>query len=261
MKIVVFGGTGRIGARLVANLRQEDCRVYRASRCDGIDLVTGAGLTRVLEGAEVVIDVSGPSTLTGMGPLRFFEASSRNLVATGRSAGVKHHIALSIVGVDRLSDIDYFRAKMLQEAMIAGSGLGFTIVRSTQFFEFVRDVVQDGTARDIPIAPARVQPIAAQDVANALADMTFTEPRGGPIEIAGPEQMRLDDVASEIATAFEDNRRVVADPHARYFGALLEERSLLPGPHAFLGTLRFDDWLRHSLQPARVAHLPPSGTV
>ena len=250
MKIVVIGGSGRIGTKLVANLRQEDCRVFEASRRDGVDTVTGAGLERALEDAQIVVDVSNSPTLTGEAPLRFFEASGRNLLAAGRAAGVRHHIALSIVGVDRLASIDYFRAKMLQEGLIVESGIPFTIVRSTQFFEFIRDVVQDGTAREIPISPALVQPIAGEDVADALADATFGDARNAWIEIAGPEQWRLDAVATEIATAFEDNRRVVADVHARYFGAELEERSLLPGPEAYIGSLRFEDWLRESLQPA-----------
>ncbi|TGX55734.1 SDR family oxidoreductase [Sphingomonas gei] len=249
MKIVVIGGSGRIGTKLVANLRQEDCRVFEASRRDGVDTVSGAGLAQVLEDTDIVVDVSNSPTLTGEAPLRFFEASGRNLMAAGRAAGVRHHIALSIVGSDRLAAIDYFRAKQLQEAMIEASGIPYTIVRSTQFFEFIRDVVQDGTTRDIPISPALVQPIAGEDVADALADATFGDPRNGRIEIAGPEQFHLDWVAAEIATALEDNRRVVADVHARYFGAELQERSLLPGPDAYLASSRFEDWLREELQP------------
>lgn len=249
MKIVVIGGSGRIGTKLVANLRQEDCRVFDASRRDGVDTVSGGGLDRAPADAEIVVDVSNASTLTGDAPLRFFEASGRNLIAAGRAAGVRHHIVLSIVGVDRLADIDYFRGKRVQEALVAESGIPYTIVRSTQFFEFIRDVVQDGTAREIPISPALVQPIAGEDVADALADAALGDPRGGRIEIAGPEQFGLDAVAAEIATAFEDNRSVVTDVHARYFGAELEARSLLPGPGAYLGTLRFEDWLRDSLRP------------
>lgn len=249
MKIVVIGSSGRIGSKLVANLRQEDCRVFEASRREGVDTETGAGLERALEDATTVVDVSSTLHLTGDAPLRFFERSGRNLMAMGRAAGVRHHIALSIVGVDRLALIDYFRAKKIQEAMIEASGIPYTIVRSTQFFEFIRDVVQDGDARTIPISPALVQPIASYDVAAALADATFGDPRGDKIEIAGPEQLRLDLVATEIATAFEDGRRVVPDIHARYFGAELQERSLLPGPDAFIAPSKFDDWFRESLQP------------
>lgn len=259
MKIVVIGGSGRIGSQLVMNLRQEDCRVFEASRREGVDTETGAGLERALEDASIVVDVSNTLQITGEAPLRFFERSGRNLMAMGRAAGVRHHIALSIVGVDRLATIDYFRAKKIQEAMIEASGIPYTIVRSTQFFEFVRDVVQDGGAREIPISPALVQPIAGSDVADALADATFAYPRGDSIEIAGPEQLRLDSIATEIATAFEDGRRVVPDVRARYFGAELEERSLLPGPDAFIARRRFDDWFRESLQPrwARLRSVGP----
>ena len=249
MKIVVMGGSGRIGTELVRNLRQEDCRVFGASRRSGVDTVSGDGLVQALAEADVVVDVTQSPSLDGPDALRFFETSGRNLLFAGRAAGVRHHIALSIVGVDGLVDIDYFRAKKLQEDLIHASGVPFTIVRSTQFFEFIRDVVQDGGERDIPISPALVQPIAAEDVADMLADAVFSDPFNSPIEIAGPEQFRMDQVATEIATAFEDTRRVVADMHARYFGAELEERSLLPGPNARIGTHRFDDWLRHSLRP------------
>lgn len=252
MKIVVIGGSGRIGERLVRNLRQEDLRVFEASPSYGVDAVTGAGLTQIFKDAEIVVDVSNSPSLDGPSALRFFEAAGRNLVAAGRAAGVRHHAVLSIVGVDGLAGSDYFRAKQIQEELVRASGMPFTIVRSTQFFEFIADVVQDGTARDIPISPALVQPIAGEDVADTLADAVFSDPFNAAIEVAGPEQFRMDAVATEIATAHEDSRRVVADVHARYFGAELAERSLLPGPAARLGTLRFDDWLRDSLQPKHI---------
>lgn len=250
MKIVVVGGSGRVGSKLVDDLRQVDCRVFAASPTYGVDTVTGRGLGEALAEADVVVDVTNTPSLDGDAPLRFFEASGRNLLAAARAAGVRRHIALSIIGADGLQTSPYFRAKKIQEEMIAASGLPFTIVRSTQFFEFIRDVVQAGTAREIPISPALVQPIAVEDVADTLADAVFGDPVGGMIEVAGPEQFRMDAVATEIATAFEDIRRVVADRHARYFGAELEERSLLPGPDARIAALRFDDWLRRSLQPA-----------
>jgi len=250
VKIVVVGGSGRVGSKLVDDLRQVDCRVFAASPTYGVDTVTGRGLAEALAEAEVVVDVTNAPQLDGEAPLRFFEASGRNLLAAARAAGVRHHIALSIVGTDRLQASPYFRAKKIQEEMIAASGIPFTIVRSTQFFEFIRDVVQAGTEREIPISPALVQPIAVEDVADTLGDAVFGDPAGGMIEAAGPEQFGMDAVATEIATAFEDTRRVVADRHARYFGAELEERSLLPGPGARIAGLRFDDWLRRSLQPA-----------
>jgi uncharacterized protein YbjT (DUF2867 family) len=251
MKIVVIGGSGRIGEKLVRNLRQEDLRVFEASPTFGVDTVTGIGLAEALDGAEIVVDVSNSPSLDGAAALRFFETSGRNLLAAGRAAGVRHHIALSIVGLDGLIASDYFRAKKIQEDLVASSGIPFTILRSTQFFEFISDVVQEGTASEIPISPALVQPIAGEDVADALADAVFSEPSDAILEVAGPECFRLDEVATEIATAHEDGRRVVPDVHARYFGAELGERSLLPGPDALIASLKFEDWLRDSLQPRR----------
>ncbi len=252
MKIVVAGGSGRVGSKLVDDLRQVDCRVLAASPTYGVDTVTGTGLAEALADAEVVVDVTNSPSLDGEAALRFFETSGRNLLAAARGAGVRHHIALSIVGTDGLQASPYFRAKKMQEEMIAASGIPFTIVRSTQFFEFIRDVVQAGSVSEIPISPALVQPIAVEDVADTLADAVFGDPADRMLEIAGPEQFRMNAVATEIATAFEDTRRVVADVHARYFGAELGERSLLPGPDARIAALRFDDWLRHSLRPAWV---------
>lgn len=249
MKVLVIGGSGRIGEKLVRNLRQEDLRVFEASPTFGVDTVTGVGLAQAIEDADIVVDVSNSPSLEGAAALRFFETSGRNLLEAGRAAGVRHHIALSIVGVDGLVGSDYFRAKKIQEDLVKASGIPFTIVRSTQFFEFISDVVQDGTDRDIPISPALVQPIAGEDVADTLADAVFSDPFNTTLEVAGPERFRLDEVATEIATAHEDGRRVVADVHARYFGAELDERSLLPGPDARIASLRFEDWLRDSLRP------------
>jgi uncharacterized protein YbjT (DUF2867 family) len=254
MKVVVIGGSGRIGEKLVRNLRQEDLRVFEASPTFGVDTVTGIGLAQALEGAEIVVDVSNAPSLEGAVALRFFETSGRNLLAAGRAAGVRHHVALSIVGVDGLAaGGDYFRAKKIQEDLVKASGIPFTILRSTQFFEFISDVVQEGTDRDIPISPALVQPIAGEDVADTLADAVFSDPFDATFEVAGPERFRMDEVAAEIATAHEDGRRIVADIHARYFGAELDERSLLPGPDARIATRRFDDWLRDSLRPQRIS--------
>jgi uncharacterized protein YbjT (DUF2867 family) len=251
MKVVVIGGSGRIGEKLVRSLRQEDLRVFEASPTFGVDTVTGVGLAQALEEAEIVVDVSNARSFEGSAALRFFETSGRNLLAAGRRAGVRHHIALSIVGVDGLVASDYFRAKKIQEDLVAASGLPYTILRSTQFFEFISDVVQEGTACEIPISPALVQPIAGEDIADTLADAVFSDPFNAILEVAGPERFRLDEVATEIATAHEDIRRIVPDIHARYFGAELGEHSLLPGPDARIARLRFDDWLRDSLQPRR----------
>ncbi len=251
MKVVVIGSRGRIGERLVRNLRQEDLRVVEASRRTGVDSFTGEGLDAALDGASVVIDVTNVSPENGDAAMHFFDASSRNLVEAGRRAGVRHHVVLSIVGTDGLLASGYFRGKKLQEQIAAESGMPFTILRSTQFFEFVSDVVQNGTVHDIRIAPALVQPIAGEDLADMLADAAFSDPFNGLIEVAGPEQMRLNEVATEIATAHEDGRRIVADMTASYFGAELDERSLLPGPDARIARLTFDDWLRDSFQPRR----------
>lgn len=253
MKIVVIGGSGRIGEKLVRNLRQEDLRVFEASPSFGVDTVTGAGLAEALAEAEIVVDVSNAPSFEGDAALRFFETSGLNLVAAGRAAGVRHHIVLSIVGLDGLLDGSYFRAKKIQEDIVRASGIPFTIVRSTQFFEFIADVVQEGSAGEIPISPALAQPIAGEDVADMLADAVFSDPFDAMIEVAGPERLRLDEIATDIATAHEDGRRVVPDPRARYFGVELGERSLLPGPDARLTRGKFDDWLRNSLRPLRVS--------
>jgi len=253
MKVVVVGSSGRIGSRLVRNLRQEDLRVFAASRGTGVDTTTGAGLDAALRDAEVVVDLSNASPDDGAAALRFFDVSSRNLLAAARTAGVRHHIVLSVVGADGLQASEYFRAKKLQEEMAAASGIPFTIVRSTQFFEFISDTVQDGTAREIPIAPALVQPVAAEDLADTLADAVFSNPFDAVLEVAGPDVLRLDEVAAEIATAHEDGRRVVPDIHARYLGAELGTASLLPGPGARIAATRFGDWLRASLQPCRIS--------
>lgn len=253
MKIVVIGGSGRIGEKLVRNLRHEGCRVVEASPTYGVDAVTGVGLSQALVNADIMVDVSNSPSLEGADALRFFETSGRNILEAGRAAGVRHHIILSIVGVDRLLSGGYFRAKKIQEKLVEASGLPFTILRSTQFFEFIRDVVQDGTAEEITISPALVQPIAGDDIADALVDAALGRPLNGMMEIAGPERMRLVDVAIEIATAFEDSRRVFAETHAPYFGVELENSSLLPGPDAWIANKHFDDWLRDSFQPTQRA--------
>ncbi|HEY9234072.1 MULTISPECIES: SDR family oxidoreductase [Phenylobacterium] len=249
MKIVVIGGSGRIGEKLVYNLRQDDFMVLEASPTYGVNAVTGEGLDEALAGAEVVVDVSNSPSLEGEEALRFFEASGHRLLAAGRAAGVRHHIALSIVGTDGLQASGYFRAKKLQEDLIRGSGVPFSILRSTQFFEFIAGVVQAGAGDDVVISPALTQPISGLDVAEALADLATGEPLYGMVEIAGPERFRLSDLANEVLTAYEDRRRVIVDPHALYFGAELAEEALLPGPAARIAQLRFEDWLRQSLQP------------
>jgi uncharacterized protein YbjT (DUF2867 family) len=256
MKIVVVGGSGRIGGKLVYNLRQDDYKVLEASPTFGVDTVTGVGLEQALDGATVVVDVTQSPSLDGPDAKAFFETSGRNLIAAGRAAGVRHHVALSIVGTERLQASGYFQAKKIQEDLLKASGLPFTILRSTQFFEFITGVVQDGADREVVISPALVQPIAGEDVAEALADIALGPPLGRITEVAGPERLRLDDLATQVLTAYEDPRRVVADIHARYFGAELDDRSLLPGDGPRIAATRFHDWLRQSLQsPAPAARV------
>ena len=257
MKIVVVGSTGRIGQKLVKILHQEDCRVFEASPTHGVDAVTGTGLADAMTDAEIVVDVSNSPALDGPAPLHFFETVSRNLLAAGRAVGVRHHIILSIVGTDGLVANDYFRAKKLQEDLVKAAGIPFTIVRSTQFFEFISDVVQEGTTREIAISPALVQPIASEDVADVLTGAIFSAPLHGTLEVAGPEQFRLDEVVRRYLAARKDPRQVIADPHARYYGIQVSERSLVPADGARLGKTHFEDWLRQSAKQASKPHLQP----
>ena len=250
MKIVVIGASGRIGEKLVYNLRQEDCTIFEASPSFGVDTVTGVGLARALRGAGVVIDVSDSPSSEGEAALRFFETSGLNLLAAGRAAGVGHHIALSIVGLDRLLSGGYFRAKKIQEDLIKASALPHTILRSTQFFELISDVAQRGYGSDVAIPPVLVQPISSDDIADALTDIALGRPLNRTFEIAGPERFRLDDLAMTVLAAYEDPRRVVSDSHARYFGVELDDQSLLPDASARIASLRFEDWLRQTLQLA-----------
>jgi uncharacterized protein YbjT (DUF2867 family) len=260
MKIVVIGGTGRVGERLVLKLRRGGCEVLPASPTRGVDTVTGEGLDQALRNAETVVDVSNSPALDGPSAIRFFEASGRRLLAAGRAAGVRHHIALSIVGTDQLQASAYFRAKKHQEDLLKASGLPYSILRSTQFFEFIAGVVQDGSHSDVVISPAQVQPISGDDLAEALADIATSEPLNATVETAGPERFRLPELALEVLTAYEDSRRVIADPRAPYIGAELRDTSLLPGPQARVACLRFEDWLRDSLQPrAASARSQPAG--
>jgi uncharacterized protein YbjT (DUF2867 family) len=256
MKIVVIGGSGRIGRRLVSKLAARGCDVLGASPSSGVDAFTGAGVSRALAAADVVVDCSNSPSLEAAP--NFFARATHNLLAAEERAGVAHHILLSIVGLERLFAGLYFRAKKIQEEFARASGIPFTIVRSTQFFDFISGVVQDGGISQIPIAPALVQPIAGDDVAEFLAGVAVGHPAIATVEIAGPERFRLDELAAEMATLWEDGRSIATDVHAPYFGVELGERSLLPGPGALIGRTRFDDWLRSTLQPALEgsSHLP-----
>jgi uncharacterized protein YbjT (DUF2867 family) len=255
MKIVVIGGSGRIGRRLAKELASRHCDVLAASPSTGVNAFTGVGLSQALSGADVVVDCSNSPTIEAAA--NFFARAAHNLLAAEDRAGVRHHILLSIVGLERLFDGVYFRAKKVQEEFAKASDIPFTILRSTQFFDFIGGIVQDGGVNEIPIAPAFVQPIAADDVAQFLANAALGEANNATMEIAGPEQFRLDALADEMATLWEDLRSIVPDPRAPYFGVELGERTLLPGPGALIGPTTFDDWLRSTLQPA-IASLKPA---
>jgi len=249
MKIVVIGGSGLIGTKLVRRLRQKGHEVVAASPNSGVNTITGEGLAEALAGAQVVVDVANSPSFEDGAVLEFFQTSGRNLLAAEAKAGVKHHVALSVVGSDRMPDSGYLRAKMAQEHLIKASKIPYTIVRSTQFFEFVNGIAQSATVgQTVRLSPAHLQPIASDDVVAALADATQGAPVNGMIEIAGPERIPLDELARRFLSATKDTRQVVADAHARYFGAELNDRSLTPGDSPRLGSIRFDDWLSHASQ-------------
>lgn len=256
MKIAVIGGTGLVGARLVETLRHRGQEVVAASRSLGVNTLSGEGLLQTIAGARVVIDVTNSPTLNGTSVMDFFGHSSRNLLTFGEAARVKHHIVLSVVGTDRLLDSAYFRAKMLQEDLVRHSPIPHTILRSTQFFDFLRRIPEphlDGTA--VRVSPAFVQPIAADEVAAALADLALAGPRNDMIEHAGPEVFHLDDIVRRVMEAAGDPRTVIADPRARYFGAELASDSLTHDEGAIVGVTRFDEWLKHNAAALRTEHL------
>jgi uncharacterized protein YbjT (DUF2867 family) len=250
MKIVVIGGTGLIGAKTVDRLRRKGHEVIAASPASGVDTVSGEGLAEALVGAQVVVDLANSPSFEDQAVLEFFETSGRNLMAAESAAGVKHHVALSVVGTDRLLGSGYFRGKKAQENLIKGSGIPYTIVHSTQFFEFMGRIAESGAVGEtVRVSPALVQPIASDDVADAMTDVVLGAHVNHTIEIAGPERVRLDELVGRFLSATGDPREVVRDPHALYFGVELDDRSLVPGDHPRLGAIRFEDWLNH--QPTR----------
>ena len=247
MKIVVIGGTGLIGSKTVAILRQGGHAVVAASPKGGVNTITGEGLEEALAGAEVVIDLANSPSFEDKAVLAFFQASGRNLHAAEAAAGVRHHVALSIVGTDRTPDNGYFRAKVAQEKLIEASGIPYTIVRSTQFLEFLKGIADEGAhGNKVTISPGLFQPIAADDVAAIVADVALASPRNGIIEIAGPERAPFNEIVARYLKAVGDPREVVRDPEARYFGGRVAERSLVPLGEARLGRIDFDEWLRRS---------------
>jgi uncharacterized protein YbjT (DUF2867 family) len=247
MKIVVIGGTGLIGSKTVAILRQGGHEVVASSPDSGVNTITREGLAEALAGAQVVVDVANSPSFEAKAALEFFETSGRNLLAAERVAGVRHHLALSVVGADRLPANGYMRAKVAQENLIKASGIPYTILHSTQFFEFIRSIIESGADGDvIRLSPALVQPIASDDVAAALADLAVGTPLNATVEVAGPEACPLDEFARKFLAASGDGRQVIADVHARYYDAELNDRSLTPGDHPRLGSIRFEDWLSHT---------------
>ncbi len=247
MKIVVIGGTGLIGKKVVSNLRQRGHEVVAASPSAGVNALTGEGLAEALNGAQVVVDVANSPSFEDQAVLEFFETSSRNLLAAEVVAGVRHHVALSVVGTDRLLASGYFRAKMAQENLITASKIPYTIVRATQFFEFVGAIAQsasDGQAIHLP--PALMQPIVSDDVAAELANVAEAPPLNGVVDLAGPEPIRMAELIRRYLRANNDAREVVIDTNAGYFGTPVNDQSLVPAGASRIGPTRFDEWLRHS---------------
>jgi uncharacterized protein YbjT (DUF2867 family) len=250
MKIVVIGGTGLIGKKVVTKLRQKGHEVVAASPSSGVNAVNGEGLATALAGAQVVIDVANSPSFEDKAVMDFFEASGRNLAAAEATAGVQHHVALSVVGTDRLLESGYFRGKMAQEKLIAASRIPYTIVRATQFFEFMGAIASSGAVGPVVrLSPALMQPIVSDDVADAMVDAALAEPVNGIIEVAGPERAPLDQFVRQFLSATQDPRNVVTDPQARYFGLVLNDQSLNPGANPRIAPTRFADWLKQFAGP------------
>ena len=247
MKIVVIGGTGLIGSKLVNKLREQGHEAVAASPNSGVNTVTGEGLAEVLKGASVVVDVSNSPDWEDAAVLKFFETSTRNLLTCEAAAGVGHHVALSVVGTDQLSESGYFRAKIAQEKLIRESSIPYSIVRATQFFEFLKGLADISMVGDkVHLAHALFQPMAADDVANAVGRVAVGQPVSGMVEIGGPEQFRLDELVQRRLAALKDPRQVIPDPNARYSGAKIGEKTLVPGNNARLGETRFETWQTQS---------------
>jgi len=244
MKIVVIGGTGLIGSKVVTKLSALGHEAVAASPNSGVNTLTGEGLAEVLQGAQVVVDVSNSPSFADDAVMNFFQTSTRNLLSYETAAGVGHHVALSVVGSDRLPDSGYLRAKVAQEKLIKESSIPYSIIHATQFFEFVKRIADEATSDNtVRLPPVRFQPMAAEDVADQVSKVAVDAPLNGTVEIGGPEQFRFDELIKKGLTAYNDPRDVVADPHARYFGTELSERSLVPDDGAILGKITYDEWL------------------
>lgn len=248
MKIVVIGGSGLIGTKLVNKLRQLGHEVVAASPSSGVNTITGEGLAEALAGAQVVVDVANSPSFEDKAALEFFETSGRNLLAAEATAGVGHHVALSVVGAAHIPDSGYMRAKIAQEKLIKSAGIPYTLLRATQFFEFMSAIAQSATdGQTVRLPSAFMQPVMSDDVAAALVDITLGEPVNGIVELAGPDRLRFDELIRRFLSANQDTRQVVADTHARYFGAELDDYSLIPGDNSRIGSTRFEDWLSRSI--------------
>jgi uncharacterized protein YbjT (DUF2867 family) len=244
MKLVIIGGTGLIGSKLVTKLREHGHDAVAASPDTGVNTLTGTGLADALQGASVVVDVSNSPSFEDAKVMEFFTTSTRNLLTFAAAAGVTHYVALSVVGTERIPDSGYLRAKNAQETLIKAGGIPYSIVHATQFFEFVKRIADEATdGGTVRLPPVLVQPMAADDVAKAVAKIAVGAPVNGTVEVAGPQQFRFDDLIRRGLSARNDPRQVVVDPHARYFGAELSERSLVPAGEARLGEVRFEEWL------------------
>ncbi|HKT90203.1 MAG TPA: SDR family oxidoreductase [Candidatus Sulfotelmatobacter sp.] len=259
MKIVVIGGTGLIGSKLVNKLREQGHEAVAAAPNTGVNSITGEGLTEALRGASVVVDVSNAPDWEDSAVLKFFETSTRNLLAAEAQAAVKHHVALSVVGTDKLAESGYFRAKIAQEKLIRQSSIPYTIVHATQFFEFLKGLADismvDGK---VHLAPVLFQPMAADDVATGVARVAVGQPVNGIVEIGGPEQFRVDELVRRRLASLKDPRQVIADPNATYAGAKLSEKTLVPGNNARLGGIRFENWLAQQASQGHSGHPQPA---
>lgn len=254
MKIVIIGGTGLVGSKLVGKLRERGYEAVAASPATGVDTLTGEGLGEALHGASVVVDVSNSPSFEDAAVMEFFTTSTRNLLEAARAAGVSHYVALSVVGTERLSESGYFRAKTAQEELIKASSIPYSIVHATQFFEFVKNIAAAATeGNTVRLAPVLVQPMAADDVAKAVGRVAVGAPANGVVEVAGPERFRLDELVRAALSARQDPREVVTDPGSRYFGAILDLYTLMPGDSARLGETRFQQWLSQGAPPAVAA--------
>ncbi len=256
MKIVVIGGSGLIGKNIVSRLRLNGHLTWAASPSRGVDTITSKGLDEALEGANVVVDVSNSPSFEEHAVLDFFETSSRNLITAETNAGVEHHIALSVVGADRLPDNGYMRAKIVQENLIKASKIPYTILRSTQFFEFIESIINSSISNDeIRISPALFQPVAARDVSTLLTDLAVGVPLNSIVEIGGPDRYPMDELARKFLAAGNDKRQVIADVHARYFGSEINDQSLVAGDKSHIGETRCQNWLVNHLFSSQIEHL------